>query len=121
MGQEDISYTEARKIMGRKAIIGVSCQTLAHARKAQNDGADYIGFGSVFKTHTKPERNPMDLRLLRRVLSTIEIPVFPIGGISRRNIGVLTKIGVHRAAVCRDILLARDPGKAVKELKQEIS
>ena len=118
LGQDDISYLEARRIMGPKAVIGISCQTYEHARKAQADGADYIGFGSVFKTQTKPHRRPMDLKLLWRVVAEMRIPVFPIGGISRSNIDVLTAIGIRRAAVCRDILLASNVGQAVKELKQ---
>lgn len=113
LGQEDIPCADARRLLGPKAIIGVSCQTLAHAVKAQRDGADYIGFGSVFKTFTKPERNPMDLKDLRRVLGAVKVPVFPIGGISRANIGQLTDLGLGRAAVCRDILLAKDVGGAV--------
>ena len=118
LGQDDIACVEARRLMGPKAIIGVSCQTLAQARKAQKDGADYIGFGSVFKTKTKPGRQPMDLKILSRVIKEIKVPVFPIGGISRSNIETLTGIGVSRAAVCRDILLAKDVGGCVGELKK---
>ena len=120
LGQEDIPYLQARKLMGANAIIGVSCQNLAHAKQACAQGADYIGFGSVFKTLTKPERNPMNLKLLARVLAQTKIPVFPIGGISRANIGQLTTIGAYRAAVCRDILLANDAGKVVYELKAKL-
>jgi thiamine-phosphate pyrophosphorylase len=118
LGQDDISCRQARRMMGAQAMIGVSCQTLAHARKAQNDGADYIGFGSVFKTQTKPHRRPMDLKLLRRVVAEMRIPVFPIGGISRGNIDVLTAMGIQRAAVCRDILLAKDIGESIGEFKR---
>ncbi len=118
LGQDDISCCQARRMMGPKAMIGVSCQTWAQARKAQNEGADYIGFGSVFKTRTKPDRQPMDLDILRRVVGQTRVPVFPIGGISRSNIDVLTAIGIRRAAVCRDILLASNVGQAVEELKQ---
>jgi len=118
VGQEDIPCADARRMLGPKAIIGVSCQNLAHALKAQKDGADYIGFGSVFKTRTKPERNPMDLRKLRRVLSAVKVPVFPIGGINRSNIGALTPLGVQRVAVCRDILLAKDVGGAIAQFKE---
>jgi thiamine-phosphate pyrophosphorylase len=117
VGQDDVGYAEARRFLGRKAIIGVSCQSLAQAKRAQDVGADYIGFGSVFKTNTKPERNPMDLKLLRRVLNTVEVPVFPIGGISRQNIKTLTDLGATRAAVCRDLLLADNVGHVVKEFK----
>ncbi len=121
LGQQDAPCAQARRLMGSKAIIGISCQTLAHARKAQSDTADYIGFGSVFKTQTKPGRRPMDLGILRRVVGEIRVPVFPIGGISRSNIEILIKMGITRAAVCRDILLAKDPGKVVKELKQKLN
>ncbi len=117
LGQDDIPYAQARQMMGRKAIIGVSCQNLAQSLKAKREGADYIGFGSVFKTKTKPEREPMDLRLLRQVWQKVDMPIFPIGGISQANIDVLTDLGVNRAAVCRDILLAKEPGQAVAALK----
>ncbi len=118
VGQEDLSLPQARKLMGPRKLIGVSCQQSAHALKAQAQGADYIGFGSVFKTQTKPQRRAMDLTLLRRVLQQVQIPVFPIGGISRGNIQSLLPCGVRRAAVCRDILLAKDPGRAVREMKK---
>jgi len=55
---------------------------------------------------------------LRRVVAEMRIPVFPIGGISRGNIDVLTAMGIQRAAVCRDILLARDIGESIGEFKR---
>jgi len=121
VGQEDLDYHDARKILGPSKIVGVSCQTLAQALKAQRQGADYIGFGSVFKTKTKPEREAMDLVLLKKVLAQVKIPVFPIGGIKRANIAKIISVGAKRVAVCRDILLAKDVGQAVRELKQSLS
>jgi thiamine-phosphate diphosphorylase len=121
LGQEDISCKEARRMMGKKAIIGVSCQNLDHARKAQKDGADYLGFGSVFKTKTKPERNPMDLKVLTKVTKTISIPVFAIGGINSENLKEVTKAGAKRVAVCRDILLAKDVEKTVRTFRKQLS
>ena len=117
LGQEDISYAHARKFMGSKAIIGVSCQRLDQAKVAQDQGADYIGFGSVFKTQTKPERKAMNLELLENVLEMTQIPVFPIGGISRGNLSQLTVRGVRRVADCRDILLAKNIKETVGSLK----
>jgi len=121
VGQEDLNYTQARKIMGPGKIIGVSCQTLRQASAAEDQGADYIGFGSVFQTKTKPGRQAMDLGLLKKVIAHVKVPVFPIGGISRRNIGRLIPLGVTRAAVCRDILLAKDVEQSVRELKRATS
>jgi len=118
LGQEDMEYSLALRMLGKNKIIGVSCQTLEHALKAQDQGADYIGFGSVFQTQTKPKRQAMDLNLLQKVIRKVKIPVFPIGGISRGNIGQLILLGVERVAVCRGILLAEDPSQAVKELKE---
>jgi len=117
LGQEDVNCLLARKMMGPSKIIGVSCQNLAHALKAQVQGADYIGFGSVFQTPTKPGRQAMDLDLLQKVIRRVKIPVFPIGGISRGNIGQLIPLGVTRVAVCRDILLAKNAAQAAKEFK----
>ncbi len=121
VGQEDLDCIVARKMIGRGKIVGVSCQNLAHALKAQKQGADYIGFGSVFETQTKPGRQPMDLELLQKVVKKVKIPIFPIGGISRGNLGKLIPLGVTRAAVCRDILLAEDAAQAVKDLKISLS
>lgn len=116
VGQDDILCTDARKILGSKAIIGVSCQNFAQVSKAQQNGADYIGFGSVFKTLTKPERSPLDQKLLQQVVNKARIPVFAIGGINANNISLLKPVGVTRVAVCRDILLAKNIKKAVSDI-----
>ena len=117
LGQEDVLLKIARRMMGEKAIIGVSCQTLEHARRAQREGADYIGFGSIFKTQTKPGRMPMDLKILQKVIREIKIPVFAIGGIGRENIGLLRALGVSRVAVCRDVCQASDVARVVRDIK----
>ncbi len=120
LGQEDLPIAEARRMMGPRAVIGASCQSYAQAKEAQRQGADYIGFGSVFKTLTKPARAPMDLRLLQRVARDIAIPVFAIGGIDADNIARLNAIGVEHFAVCRAVCQARDVGGAIEKLKYEI-
>ncbi len=103
IGQDDLPLPWVRKMMGTKAVIGVSCQNLKQAQLAQRQGADYIGFGSIFKTKTKPQRNPMDFDLLHRVFKKIKIPVFAIGGIDQNNVILLKDRGVDRVAVCRAI------------------
>ena len=121
LGQEDLPIAFARKFLGRKAIIGASCQTFRHLLDAQKQGADYIGFGSVFKTLTKPARNPMELGLLKKVFKKAEIPVFAIGGINEENIFHLKKVGVTKVAVCRAICQARNIGKTTKILKEALA
>ncbi|MBF0484805.1 MAG: thiamine phosphate synthase, partial [Candidatus Omnitrophica bacterium] len=78
VGQEDITVSDCRKLAGKDFIIGVSAQKLAHCRAAENEGADYIGLGPVFKTATKPDSSPMNSQLLADVSREINIPVFAI-------------------------------------------
>ena len=116
LGQDDVPLKDARRIIGHEAAIGISCQTYDQARRAEREGADYIGFGSVFKTLTKPERGPMDLTLLARVVRNIKIPVFAIGGINAGNIAVLRGTGARRFAVCRAICQAKNIEKTIMKL-----
>ena len=114
VGQEDIPIKDARLLLGAKKIIGVSCQTKSQVKTAELQGADYIGFGSVFKTDTKPDRFPMDLDLLKDVSRSCGIPLYAIGGIRRTNVVGIKDIGVDRVAVCRDICCSKDVSGAVK-------
>ncbi len=120
LGQEDMPIREARRIIGAKALIGISCQTLEQAREAQDVGADYIGFGSVFKTPTKPERFPLDLNFLEKVVHKVSIPIFAIGGIGLKQIATLRAIGVERFAVCRAICQASHVKEAARNIVREI-
>lgn len=118
LGQEDIPLSTARKMLGEHVLIGISCQTLAHALKAQEEGADYIGLGSVFRTLTKPARQPLDVDIIRKVFHEIKIPVYAIGGIDLTNLDRLVGLGVDRIAVCRAILQADDIEETVKQFKK---
>ena len=121
LGQEDLPIQYAKKMLGKSAIIGISCQTYRHALDAQKAGADYIGFGSVFKTQTKPDRDPMDLKLLADVVKKIRIPVFAIGGIHLDNIRRITELGVRKVAVCRAICSAQDIAGITKEFRKVLT
>jgi thiamine-phosphate pyrophosphorylase len=120
LGQEDIAVDEARKMLGRRKIIGKSCQTIAHVRAAIREEVDYIGFGSVFKTLTKPGRQAMDLSKLRAVADESRVPLFAIGGITKENLGQVIACGVSRVAVCRDILLSDDITFSVGKIKKRL-
>ena len=114
LGQEDFPVSAARRVLGWQRLIGVSCQSRNHVMVAEKDGADYIGFGSINKTLTKPDRLPMDRRILQQVLTKARIPIFPIGGITSSNGQELFDLGARRVAVTRAICLAEDAGAAVK-------
>ncbi len=118
LGQNDVPVSVVKKLFGSDFIVGCSCQTPEQVFVAQQDGADYIGFGSVYKTQTKPDREPMQRNILERALAAASIPLFPIGGITRDNLPELVDLGASRAAVCRDILLATDPAGTARVLRR---
>lgn len=123
VGQEDLPVTEARKVLGARKIIGTSCQTIAHLRRAVAEGADYAGFGSVFKTLTKPDRSAMKPDLLKsaaRFARDSQMPMFAIGGITGNNLSLVLSCGVERVAVCRDILLADNIASSVEVLRRKL-
>ena len=121
LGQDDLPLHEARALAGPEMIIGVSCQTMEHVQAAQRDGgADYIGFGSVFQTETKPGRKPMDLRLLTDVYRWAAVPVFAIGGITLENLDCVLQTGADRIAVTRAISCAPNIGQTVEAFQRRL-
>ncbi|NOZ70289.1 MAG: thiamine phosphate synthase [Deferribacteres bacterium] len=104
LGQDDMPVEEARRIMGRKKLIGVSTHSLKQAVAAQEAGADYIGFGPVSYTATKDAGRPKGLNALRKIKSRINIPVVAIGGITPENVGDVLASGADAVAVISGIL-----------------
>lgn len=120
LGQEDLSLKQARKILGKDKIIGVSCHNLAQALRAQKEGADYIGIGPLFTTPTKPGYPAIGLAAAAALKAKIKIPYFAIGNIGQGNIEKIIAAGIKRVAVCRGILGAADPKRAAKRLYRKL-
>ncbi|MFA6357239.1 MAG: thiamine phosphate synthase [Candidatus Omnitrophota bacterium] len=116
LGQDDSSIKEAKKILGKGKIIGVSCHSLQQALKAQKEGADYIGIGPIYSTPTKPEYKAIGLETLRQLKGKIKIPYFAIGDIGQENIKAIVANGATRVAVCRAILNAKSAKRTVRQL-----
>jgi thiamine-phosphate pyrophosphorylase len=120
LGQADSSLRQARKILGRDKIIGISCHNLRQALKAQKEGADYIGIGPIYATLTKPGYRAVGLKVLHQLKDKIKIPYFAIGNICQDNIKKITAAGARRIAVCRAILEAKSPQCAARQLLERI-
>ncbi len=105
----------ARRILGDK-ILGVSASNMREALRAQALGADYIGFGPVFKTPIKPNAKPTGIKELRRVTNRVTIPIYAIGGVCARTIGQVMASGAAGGAVIRYVSGSEDIKKAVKRL-----
>ncbi|MBI5188120.1 MAG: thiamine phosphate synthase [Nitrospirae bacterium] len=104
LGQDDLPLKEARRIMGRDRIIGISTHSLEQAIEAERGGADYIGFGPLFHTITKDAGAPRGISMLREVKEKVHIPVIAIGGINLTNLESVLDAGADAIAVATGIL-----------------
>jgi thiamine-phosphate pyrophosphorylase len=108
LGQEDAGIAEARDMAGRLCIVGKSTHNLEQARLAQQEGADYIGFGPLFPTPTKPSAVAVGLAGLAELHQKIELPVFCIGGVKLANLDEVIRSGARRVCIVSDLLCAPD-------------
>ena len=116
LGQEDMPLDAARRDLGTGFLIGISTHDLEQARSAAAAGADYLGFGPIFATPTKPERAAIGTAALARALAAVRIPIYPIGGIGPDTIEQVLAAGADRCAVVRAILAAADLEAAAARL-----
>jgi thiamine-phosphate pyrophosphorylase len=106
IGQDDDSMEVARRKAGRAVLIGKSTHSLGQALAAQREGADYIGFGPIFATPTKPDYPPIGLRDINRVYAEISLPIFCIGGINIDNLQRVIDAGAKRVVMVSALLKA---------------
>lgn len=118
IGQNDIPCAEARRALGDQAIIGVTAKTLEQARKAEAEGADYLGVGAVFPTSTKQDTWTIDHEVLRQICAAVSIPVVAIGGITVDNARELAGTGIAGIAVVSAIFAQADLAGAVERLSK---
>ena len=116
VGQSDMPCDVTRRLIGEDKILGVSAATIEEAKKAENDGADYIGTGAVFPTKTKKDAESITKKDLTDIAKSINIPVVAIGGITIENAGELKDTGIAGLSVVSAIMSADDPKKASKKL-----
>jgi thiamine-phosphate pyrophosphorylase len=118
LGQHDTSLAEARKVLGNRAIIGVSCySSIERGIEAHEEGADYLAFGTPFFTPTKPDRQPTSFEILKEARRAIpEIPIFAIGGITPQNVASILETGVDGIAVITSVFGSSDPEKVSRQL-----
>lgn len=121
LGQSDIPADVARELMGDTAIIGVSVQTVDQAVSAEENGADYLGVGSIFSTSTKPDAvQCLGLGAIFEIREVVDLPIVAIGGINRGNIQDVIRAGADSAAVVSAVVSADDPKSAAHELRDLI-
>jgi thiamine-phosphate pyrophosphorylase len=118
IGQKDMALKKAREILGKDKIIGVTAPSVALAREAEKNGADYIGAGALFPTGTKKDTTPLSLESLREITQSVSIPVVAIGGIDADNVMQLKGTGIRGVAVVSAIFGQEDIPRATSKLAQ---
>ncbi|MBM4049180.1 MAG: thiamine phosphate synthase [Planctomycetes bacterium] len=121
LGQDDLPVAEARKILGRGTLIGVSTHAIDQARRAVADGADYIGVGPVYPTKTKGYEQGVGLQYVRQVASELDVPFVAIGAITLERLPEVMAAGAKAVAVSSAIIAARDPKAMARAFKQKLS
>ena len=98
LGQDDMPLKEARQLLGNR-LIGISTHDLSQAKEAWEGGADYIGFGPIYRTGTKDAGPEKGLLQLAEVCNAVKIPVVAIGGIKPQNLREVIRAGASAVAV----------------------
>lgn len=116
VGQSDMPCDITRKLIGENKILGISASTITEAKKAQEDGADYIGTGAVFPTATKDDAPSVTKDELKNIAESIDIPVVAIGGIKLNNVHEIKDCGIKGISVVSEIMDSENPKKTSEEL-----
>ena len=119
LGQDDLPLKVARELCPRDMIIGISVQSVAEAESAERGGASYVACGPVFPTASKTGAGVITggLAELKRVVSSVSVPVIAIGGISADNLREVIATGVAGASMISAIVLAREVTETVKNFQ----
>lgn len=119
VGQSDLPVAVARELLGPDAIVGCSASTLAEARTAEADGADYLGVGAVYGTTSKDvdeSKDGIGSERIAELADAVSIPMVGIGGITAGNAGPVVEAGAAGVAVISEITAAPEPRAATESL-----
>jgi thiamine-phosphate pyrophosphorylase len=120
VGQDDDAVAKARAIVGDRCFVGKSTHSLAQAIAAQAEGADYIGFGPLYATGTKPDYVPIGLSDITAVHQRVQVPIFCIGGVNATRLDEIIAAGARRVVVVSAFLQAPNVAEAVRTLKARL-
>jgi len=120
LGEDDTALEEARARLGAGVIIGISCyDDLARARRAAAAGADYLAFGAVFPSSTKPKARKAGLALLRQARVELTQPLVAIGGITPENAPSVIETGVDMVAMIQGLFGQADIAGTARAIAQQ--
>ena len=120
LGQDDMPIAEAREVAGADCMVGKSTHSVDQAIRAFYEGADYIGFGPIFATPTKPDYPPVGLDEIQKVHDAVRIPIFCIGGIKLDNLPRVLAAGARRVVIVSGLLQAPDAAEYARSAKKTL-
>ena len=110
----------AREIIGYDKIIGISCDSVEEAIKAEKEGADYVALGPIFSTTTKKDiPAPLGTKIIREAKKGISIPVIAIGGLNEDNMNPVLEAGADSVAMISGVLAYDNISARIKYLKKK--
>lgn len=118
VGQKDMNALSARSYLGKGKIIGVSARTVEQARRAKEDGADYLGVGAMFATKSKGDAVVIERETVKEIKRKAGLPIVGIGGIRIENVEELADLGIDGIAVIGGIFGQEDIEGAARGLRK---
>lgn len=119
LGQSDMPYTVARKMLGPEKIIGITVHNLAEALEAQALGADYLGVSPIYQTATKADAGkPAGIVLIEEIQARVKIPLIAIGGINLANAPEVVKAGADGMCAISAVVAKENVGEEIKKFQE---
>lgn len=120
IGQEDMDVASARRLMPEGSLCGKSTHSLAQVKETIQERPDYIGFGPIFSTPTKPDYGEIGYRDIASMENITTVPAFCIGGIKLENVERLVKAGARRVVIVSGLLLSKDPENYAQKVRKAL-
>lgn len=120
VGADDFPISLCRKLLGKDALIGATAKSVKAAKKAQEDGADYLGVGAIFETKTHVKTKRTSVETFKKIKETVDTDVYAIGGLNIENVDILKNSKADGICVVRAIMDADDVYQTSSNLKEKI-
>jgi thiamine-phosphate pyrophosphorylase len=119
IGQDDMPYGVARRLLGEEKIIGVTVHTIEEALAAEESGADYLGVSPIFSTTTKSDAGkPAGPALIKEIKAIVRIPIVAIGGITLSNEYEVVNAGADALCAISAVVSSDDPEKEMLKFQE---
>lgn len=119
LGQSDMPYARARKMLGPEKIIGITVHNLAEALEAQALGADYLGVSPIFSTKTKADAGkPAGIVLIEEIRAQVEIPLIAIGGINLANAPEVIRAGADGVCAISAVVAKENVSEEIRKFQE---